>query len=330
MVIKPAPDTPFSALAFGDLALKIGLPSGVLNIITGDAPEIGKALCESPDVGKITFTGSTGVGKLLAAQAGAHMKRISMELGGNAPFIVFDDADLEQAIKGAMLAKFRNSGQTCVCANRIFVQKGIYDDFAKGLAAAMAKIQLGDGREKATTQGPLINQAAFDKVRALVEDARANGAEISTHGAHVGTDGMPSKLSQDGLAKHGLGGDMEGYFHPPTLVSRARQNMRIYREEIFGPVAALFPFETEDEVVQMANDTQYGLAAYAYTQNLGRAWRLSRALDYGMVGINAGVVSHVRAPFGGIKSSGMGREGSHLGLDDYLQVKHTLFGGLDA
>ncbi len=308
MVVKPASQTPFSALAYGDLALEAGAPPGVVNILTGTASEIAGEMCENPKLRKITFTGSTQVGKQLAARAGAQMKRISMELGGNAPFIVFDDADLDAAVDGAMIAKFRNSGQTCVCANRIFVQSGVYDTFTEKLKAAIGKLKVGDGMTPGVTQGPLIDEAAVAKMQDQIADALEKGARVV-----------------EGGGKHPLG----GLFFQPTLLVDATADMKIFSEETFGPVAPIFKFETEDEAIDRANDTEYGLAGYAYTTDLGRAWRLSERLQYGMVGINEGLVSTEVAPFGGVKQSGIGNEGSKYGLDDYLNVKYSLFGGLN-
>ncbi len=307
MVIKPAAQTPYSALAYGDLAEEAGAPPGVVNVITGRASEIGAEMCENPKVAKITFTGSTAVGKRLAAQAGAQMKRISMELGGNAPFIVFDDADLDAAVEGAMISKFRNAGQTCVCANRILVQSGVYDAFAEKLSAAIAALNVGNGAEDGVTQGPLIDDAAVAKVEEHIADAVSGGASVRLGGG-----------------RHEKGGT----FFQPTLLTDVVPTMKIFSEETFGPVAPLFRFETEEEAIAMANDTEYGLACYAYTRDLGRAWRLSEKLEYGMVGVNEGLVSTEVAPFGGVKDSGIGREGSKYGLDDYLDVKYSLFGGL--
>ncbi|MGF1544168.1 MAG: NAD-dependent succinate-semialdehyde dehydrogenase [Parvularculaceae bacterium] len=308
MVVKPASQTPFSALAFGDVATDVGLPAGVLNVVTGSASEIAAEMCENPKVRKITFTGSTEVGKKLAAQAGAQMKRVSMELGGNAPFIVFDDADLDAAVRGAMIAKFRNSGQTCVCANRIYVQSGVYDAFAAKLADAVRALKVGDGREDGVDQGPMIDQSAVEKVEEHIADATAKGGAVAVGGA-----------------RHEKGGS----FFEPTLITGATTEMKVAREETFGPLAPLFAFKTEDEAIAMANDTEYGLACYAYTSDLGRAWRLTERLDYGMVGINEGMVSSEVAPFGGFKDSGVGKEGSKYGIDDYVNVKYALFGGLN-
>ncbi len=307
MVIKPASQTPFSALAIAALCEKVGFPNGVVNVITGSAAAIADEMCENPIVRKITFTGSTEVGKSLGAKALSHMKRVSMELGGNAPFIVFDDADLDAAVRGAMLSKFRNMGQTCVCANRILVQAGVFDAFAEKLAVAVRALKIGDGLDTGVEQGPLIDMVAVEKVEDHLADARAHGARILAGGA-----------------RHALGGT---YFEP-TIVAGVTAAMKISREETFGPVAPLFRFETEADAIAMANDTEYGLACYFYTSDLGRAWRMMEALEYGMIGVNEGLASTEVAPFGGVKESGMGREGSKYGLEDYLNVKYALFGGL--
>lgn len=310
IVLKPSEFTPFSALAFGVMAERAGIPDGVINIITGDAAEIGAEMCENPKLRKITFTGSTRVGKLLAENAGRNMKKISMELGGNAPFIVFDDADLDRAVDGAIASKFRNSGQTCVCANRIYVQSGVYDTFAQKLKDAMAsQLKTGNGLEDGTSQGPLINEAARTKVAEHVADALAKGAELLTGGAPCDGDGA-------------------GTFYQPTLLTGATTAMRLAHEETFGPLAALFRFETEGEVIAAANDTEYGLACYFYTQDLGRTFRMMEQLQYGLVGVNEGVITTEVAPFGGFKDSGIGNEGSRYGLDDYLNIKYTCLGGL--
>lgn len=307
MVIKPASQTPLSALAIAALCEDVGFPAGVVNVLTGAAGPIADELCENPAVRKITFTGSTEVGKALGAKALAHMKRVSMELGGNAPFIVFDDADLDLAVKGAMLSKFRNMGQTCVCANRFLVQAGVFDAFAEKLAVAVRALKVGDGLEAGVEQGPLIDAHAVAKVEEHIADARAKGGRVVAGGA-----------------RHPLGG---GWFEP-TVIAGATPDMAIAREETFGPVAPLFRFETESEAIALANATEYGLACYFYTRDLGRAWRVMEALDYGMVGVNEGLASTEVAPFGGVKDSGMGREGSKYGLEDYLDVKYALFGGL--
>ncbi|MEM6851902.1 MAG: NAD-dependent succinate-semialdehyde dehydrogenase, partial [Pseudomonadota bacterium] len=289
IVAKPASQTPYSGLAYGDLALEAGLPAGLVNVVTGSASEIAAEMCENPVLRKITFTGSTEVGKRLAAQAAAHMKRVSMELGGNAPFLVFNDADIDAAVQGAMISKFRNAGQTCVCANRILVQSGIYDAFAEKLAAAVRALHVGDGMEEGVTQGPLIDASAVEKVQEHIDDALSHGGSVI-----------------EGGGPHERG----GLFFQPTVVAGAERSMKIFSEETFGPVAPLFKFETEEEAIALANDTEYGLACYAYTRDLGRAWRLSERLEYGMVGVNEGLLSTEVAPFGGVKDSGMGREGS--------------------
>ncbi len=307
MVIKPASQTPYSALAFGDLAMQVGVPAGVINVITGSAAEIAAEMCDNPSLRKITFTGSTAVGKRLASQATAQMKRVSMELGGNAPFLVFDDADLDAAVDGAMIAKFRNSGQTCVCANRFLIQAGVYDAFAEKFNTAMKDLRVGDGMTDGVTQGPLIDESGVEKVEAHITDAVERGGAVLAGGQ-----------------RHALGGS----FFEPTLLTGATKDMQVFFEETFGPLAPLFKFETEDEAIEMANATEYGLACYAYTQDLGRAWRLSERLDYGMVGINKGLVSTEVAPFGGIKDSGFGNEGSRYGVEDYLNIKYSLFGEL--
>lgn len=308
MVMKPAEFTPYSALIYGIMAEKANIPAGVVNIVTGDAPAIGEEMCENPVLRKITFTGSTRVGKLLAGNAGRNMKKISMELGGNAPFIVFDDADLDRAVEGAIASKFRNSGQTCVCANRLYVQAGVYDAFADKLKAAMqVQLKVGNGLEGSTTQGPLINAAAVDKVEDHVKDALAKGGELISGGHRP---------------------DGPGTFFEPTLITGATPDMKVAHEETFGPLAALFKFETEEEAIQLANDTEYGLATYFYTQDLGRSFRVMEKLQYGLVGVNEGVITTEVAPFGGFKDSGIGNEGSKYGLDDYLNVKYSCIGGL--
>jgi succinate-semialdehyde dehydrogenase/glutarate-semialdehyde dehydrogenase len=307
IVVKPADLTPYSGLAWGLLCQKAGIPAGVVNIVTGEAPAIGAELTGNPLVRKITFTGSTPVGKLLAAQSAPTMKRVSMELGGNAPFIVFDDADLDRAVEGAMLAKYRNAGQTCVCTNRFYVQAGIHDAFAERLAAAVATVKVGNGFEAGVQLGPLIDQRALAKVEAHLADATGKGATIVTGGG-----------------RHTLGGN----FFEPTVVKGVTQTMRVATEETFGPLAPIFRFESEEEVVGWANATEYGLAAYFYTRDLARAFRVSEALKYGMVGVNEGLITTEVAPFGGVKESGMGREGSRYGLDDYMDVKYVCLGGI--
>jgi len=308
MVMKPAEFTPYSALIYGAMAEKAGLPEGIVNIVTGDAPAIGEEMCENPALRKLTFTGSTRVGKLLAANAGRNMKKISMELGGNAPFIVFDDADLDRAVAGSIASKFRNSGQTCVCANRLYVQTGVYDAFAEKLKAAMAaQLKVGNGLEAGITQGPLINDAAVEKVADHVQDALSKGGELVSGGNRPNGPGS---------------------FFEPTLIKGATSEMKVAHEETFGPLAALFRFETEDEVIRLANDTEYGLACYFYSQDLGRTFRVMEQLQYGLVGVNEGVITTEVAPFGGVKDSGLGNEGSKYGLDDYLNVKYSCIGGL--
>lgn len=307
MVVKPAPQTPLTALAMAELAQRAGIPRGVLSVITGDAVGIGGALTSSPLVKKLTFTGSTATGRLLAAQCAPTLKKMSLELGGNAPFIVFDDADLDEAVAGAMASKFRNMGQTCVCSNRFLVQDGVYDAFAEKLKQAMGQLKLGSGFTPDTTQGPLIDRNALDKVQRLVADAVQKGAKVLM-------GGQPS----------GLGGT----YYEPTLLSDVQTTMQIAQEEVFGPVAPLFRFQTEAQAVAMANDTEFGLAAYFYARDIGRVWRVSGKLQYGMVGINSGVISTAVAPFGGVKQSGQGREGGHQGIDAYLDSKYLCMGGL--
>ncbi|MEO1136471.1 MAG: NAD-dependent succinate-semialdehyde dehydrogenase [Pseudomonadota bacterium] len=309
IVCKPASQTPFSALAFGVIAEDIGLPEGVLSVITGKAAPIADEFCENPAVRKITFTGSTAVGKDLSAKAMKHMKRVSMELGGNAPLVIFDDADLDRAVEGAIACKFRNAGQTCVCANRILVQDGVYDAFADKFAERVGALNVGDGMAEGIDQGPLIEEKAVDKVEEHISDALSKGAKAVTGGA-----------------RHKRGGT----FFEPTVLRDVTREMIIAHDETFGPVAPLFRFETEEQAVAMANDTEYGLASYVYTNDLGRAWRMTEALQYGMVAVNEGILSTPVAPFGGVKDSGVGREGSKYGLDDYLNVKYALFGGLSA
>ena len=307
MVVKPATQTPYSALAIGVLAEQVGFPPGVVNIVTGAAAEIAAEMCENPLLRKITFTGSTPVGKALAAQAMAHMKRVSMELGGNAPFIVFDDADLDAAVAGAMLAKFRNTGQTCVCANRILVQAGIHDAFVERMAAAVSAMKVGDGLADGVVQGPLIDMGGVAKIEEHIADAVAKGARVVAGGA-----------------RHVLGGS----FFQPTLMTGANADMLVAREESFAPLAPVFRFETEADALRMANDTEYGLASYVYTRDLGRAFRMMEGLDYGLVGINEGLITTEVAPFGGHKESGVGAEGSRHGIDDYTTLKYACIGGL--
>ncbi|MBA4491478.1 NAD-dependent succinate-semialdehyde dehydrogenase [Paracoccus sp. S1E-3] len=306
-VCKPALQTPFSALAMADLCQQAGVPAGVFNIVTGDAREIGAEMTANPIVRKITFTGSTGIGKLLMQQCAATMKRISLELGGNAPFLVFDDADLDAAVEGAMVSKFRNSGQTCVCTNRIYVQSGVHDVFVEKLAAAMQGLRVGNGAEAGINQGPLIDDNAVTKVETLVADAVGKGGRVVQGGK-----------------RHALGGT----WFEPTLITGAAQGMQIARDETFGPVAPVFRFDTEDEGIAMANATEFGLAAYFYAQDVQRCFRVAEKLESGMVGVNTGLISTTVAPFGGIKESGFGREGSHEGMDEYLETKYVCFGGV--
>lgn len=301
MLVKPADQTPLTAYALEVLALRAGLPQDVLLNISGDSKEVGKALCESDTVKKLSFTGSTQVGRILMQQCAPTIKKLSLELGGNAPVLVFDDANLDQAVKGIMASKFRNSGQTCVCANRIYVQNGIYDALVEQLTVAVKRLKVGDGRDDTSTQGPLINDAAVEKVESHIADAVIKGAKIKTGGQRA---------------------SLGGTFFEPTLMTDVTQQMKFAKEETFGPVAALFRFETEAEAIQMANDTEFGLAAYLFTQSTARQWRVGEALDYGMVGINTGAISNEVAPFGGVKQSGLGREGSKFGIDEYLEMKY--------
>ncbi|MFP1951810.1 NAD-dependent succinate-semialdehyde dehydrogenase [Lonsdalea quercina] len=301
MIVKPAEQTPYTALALGELAVQAGIPAGVLQVITGEAPAVGKVLCDSPVVRKLSFTGSTEVGRILMAQSAPTVKKLSLELGGNAPVIVFDDADLELAVKGIMASKFRNSGQTCVCANRIYVQRGIYPALAARLVEEVKKLKVGDGTEPGVTQGPLIDEQAVDKVRQHIDDALTKGATLLLGGK-----------------SHALGGT----FFTPTVIGDVTRDMRFAREETFGPVAPLFPFTDEAEAVAMANDTEFGLAAYVFTRDAVRQWRVPEAIEYGMVGINTGLISNEVAPFGGVKQSGLGREGSRFGIEEYLEMKY--------
>lgn len=308
MVLKPAEDTPLSALALMVLAERAGVPKGVLNIVTTTKPvEVGRVLTDSPIVRKLSFTGSTAVGKQLMKQCADTVKKVSMELGGNAPLIVFDDADLDKAVQGAIISKFRNAGQTCVCANRVLVQAGVYDAFVEKFSEAVQKLSIGHGLTGAFDQGPLINQAAVNKVSELLTDAVSKGARLMCGGK-----------------PHSLGGT----FYEPTVIADVTPDMRVSKEEIFGPIAPIYRFETEAEAIAMANDTEYGLAAYFYANDLGRVWRVSEGLEYGMVAVNEGVLSTEVAPFGGVKESGIGREGSRYGIDEYLEMKYTLIGGI--
>jgi succinate-semialdehyde dehydrogenase/glutarate-semialdehyde dehydrogenase len=307
VICKPATQTPLSALALAELASRAGMPAGTFNVVTGPARDIGAVLTGDARVRKLSFTGSTEIGKLLMAQCAKTMKKLSLELGGNAPFIVFDDADLDAAVAGAIASKYRNTGQTCVCANRLLVQAGVYDAFAEKLVAAVKKLRVGDGLKGATEQGPLIDQAALKKVEEHVADATARGAKIAAGGR-----------------RHALGGT----FYEPTVLTGVTGTMMLAREETFGPVAPLFRFETEQEAIAMANDTEFGLASYLYTRDLARSWRVSEALEYGIVGLNTGLISTEVAPFGGIKESGTGREGSRYGILEYTEIKYICVGGV--
>ncbi len=307
MIIKPAEQTPLSAIALAVLAEEAGVPSGVLQVITGKAREIGAVMTESPIVTKLSFTGSTEVGRVLMRQCADTIKKLSLELGGNAPFIVFDDADLDAAVEGAMISKFRNAGQTCVCANRLFVQDSVFDAFAAKLAAKVSALKVGDGTADDVTQGPLIDIAAIEKVESHIKDALSKGA----------------KLLQGGK-RHALGNS----FFEPTVLADMSVDSLIFSEETFGPVAPLFRFKTDDEVIELANRTEFGLASYFYSRDIGRIWRVAEALEYGMVGVNTGMISTEVAPFGGVKQSGLGREGSHHGIDDYLEIKYIAMAGL--
>ncbi|MDH3231647.1 MAG: NADP-dependent succinate-semialdehyde dehydrogenase [Alphaproteobacteria bacterium] len=307
MVVKPATATPYSALALAELAERAGVPKGVFSVVTGSAGAIGGEMTSNPIVRKLTFTGSTAIGKMLMQQCAGTVKKVSMELGGNAPFIVFDDADLEAAIEGAMASKYRNAGQTCVCANRMLVQDGIYDAFAAKLAEAVTGLKVGSGVEDGVTQGPLIDMAAVEKVEEHIADALSKGARVVAGGG-----------------RHELGGS----FFQPTILADVDTSMRVTREETFGPLAPLFRFKTEDEAIAMANDTEFGLAAYFYSRDMGRVWRVSEGLEYGIVGANVGIISTEIAPFGGVKESGIGREGSHHGLDEFMEVKYICMGGV--
>ena len=305
MVIKPATQTPFTALALAELAERAGVPKGVINIITGSAKEIGGELTANPLVRKITFTGSTEVGRVLMAQSAATIKKVSLELGGNAPFLVFDDADLDAAVEGAMISKYRNAGQTCVCANRILVQDRVYDAFAEKLAAKVKALKVGPGTEAGVNIGPLIDENAVAKVEEHVSDALSKGAKVLVGGR-----------------KHSLG----GLFYEPTVLANVTTDMKVTKEETFGPVAPLFRFKTEEEGVAMANDTEFGLAAYFYARDIGRIWRVGEGIESGMVGVNTGLISNEVAPFGGVKQSGIGREGSKYGIEEFLEVKYLCMG----
>ncbi|MDR3410095.1 MAG: NADP-dependent succinate-semialdehyde dehydrogenase [Formivibrio sp.] len=308
MVLKPATQTPFSALALAVLAEEAGIPAGLFSVVTGNSSAIGGELTGNPKVAKLSFTGSTDIGKLLMAQCAATVKKTSMELGGNAPFVVFDDADLDAAVEGAMASKFRNAGQTCVCANRLYVQSGVYDAFIEKLAVAVGKLKIGNGMTAGVTQGPLIDDKAVLKVEEHIADALAKGGKLVTGGK-----------------RHALGHS----FFEPTIVKVVDASMLVAREETFGPLAPVFRFTTEAELIALANDTEFGLASYFYSRDIGRIWRVAEALEYGMVGINTGLISNEVAPFGGVKQSGLGREGSHYGVEDYLEIKYLCFGGID-
>ena len=308
VVAKPAPETPFSATAMAYLSELAGVPKGIFNVVTGDAEKIGSAMTSHKDVKKITFTGSTAVGKHLLKASADSVKKVSLELGGHAPFIVFGDANLEAAVEGAVIAKYRNSGQTCVCANRIYVQSSIYDDFSQRFTEKASELVVGNGLDESTQQGPLISKNAIEKVSNHIEDAKNSGAIITTGGN-----------------PHSLG----GLFFEPTVLTGVSDEMLISKEETFGPVAPIFSFETEQEVIERANNTPYGLAAYFYTNDLAKSWRVSEQLDYGMVGLNTGIISTEMAPFGGVKESGIGREGSKYGVDDYLEIKYVSLAGIE-
>ncbi len=307
VVAKPAEDTPFCALALAELAHRAGIPAGVFNVVTGDPVKIGGEITANPTVRKVSFTGSTEVGKLLMRQCADTVKKVALELGGNAPFIVFDDADLDMAVAGVMASKYRNAGQTCVCANRIFVQNGVYDVFAAKMAEALSALKVGDGLNDGVTQGPLINEEAIEKVERLVAEAVQKGAKVMIGGT-----------------RHELGGT----FYTPTILTDVTSEMACAQEEIFGPVAPLYRFDTETDVIAQANATPYGLAAYFYARDIARVWRVAEALDYGIVGINEGIISTEVAPFGGMKESGLGREGGRYGIEEFLEVKYLCMGGL--
>lgn len=305
VVCKPASETPLTALALAELAERAGMPKGVFNVITGKATVIGGELTSNPTVRMLTFTGSTEIGKVLLEQCAKTVKKVGMELGGNAPFIVFDDADLDKAVQGAMASKYRNAGQTCVCANRIYVQDGVYDAFAEKLAAEVKKLKVGRGTETGVTTGPLINKAAVEKVEEHITDATSKGAKVILGGKALG-----------------------GNFFEPTVITGVTSDMKVAREETFGPVAPLFRFKTEEEAIKLANATEFGLAAYFYSRDVGRVWRVGEGLEYGIIGINEGIISSEVAPFGGVKESGLGREGSHHGVEEFLEIKYMLMGGV--
>jgi succinate-semialdehyde dehydrogenase/glutarate-semialdehyde dehydrogenase len=308
MVARPATSTPYSALALAVLAERAGIPPGVFNVLTGSSKEIGGELTSNPIVSKITFTGSTEVGRLLMKQSSSTVKKLSLELGGNAPFIVFDDANLDAAVEGAIISKYRNAGQTCVCANRLYVQAGVYDAFAEKLVAAVAKLKVGNGFEPGVQQGPLIDHAAVEKVEEHIQDAVSKGGHVLLGGK-----------------RHALGQT----FFEPTVLADVTPQMKVAKEETFGPLAPLFRFQTDEQAIEMANDTEFGLASYFYSRDIGRIWRAAEGLECGMVGINTGLISNEVAPFGGVKQSGLGREGSHYGIDEFVEIKYLCFGGLD-
>jgi succinate-semialdehyde dehydrogenase/glutarate-semialdehyde dehydrogenase len=307
VVIKPATQTPLSALALAELAERAGFPPGVLNIVTGSAKDIGGEMTSNPLVRKLSFTGSTEIGKQLMQQCAGTVKKVSLELGGNAPFIVFDDADIDAAVEGAIMSKYRNTGQTCVCANRLLVQDGVYDTFAGKLTSAVGKLKVGDGLKGETQQGPLIDMRAVEKVEEHIQDAVKKGAKVMAGGK-----------------RHALGGS----FFEPTILVEVTPQMKVAREETFGPVAPLFRFRTEEDAIRLANDTEFGLAAYFYSRDIGRVWRVAERVEYGIVGINTGIISTEVAPFGGMKESGIGREGSKYGIDDFLEIKYLCMGGI--
>ena len=307
MVVKPATQTPFSALAFAELGARAGLPKGLLSVLTGSATKIGGVMTSSPIVRKLTFTGSTEVGRMLMRQCADTIKKLSLELGGNAPFIVFDDADIDAAVEGAMISKYRNTGQTCVCANRLYVQRGVLQAFTDKLVAKVKAMKVGNGVEPGVVQGPLIDMKAVAKIEEHIADARAKGGEVLTGGK-----------------RHALGGQ----FFEPTVIAGATAAMKVAHEETFGPLAPIFPFDTEDEAIALANDTEFGLASYFYSRDIGRVMRVAERLEAGMVGVNTGLISTAEAPFGGVKQSGLGREGSKYGLDDYLEIKYICLGGI--
>ncbi|MFN4281125.1 MAG: NADP-dependent succinate-semialdehyde dehydrogenase [Alphaproteobacteria bacterium] len=308
-VVRPASQTPYSAFALAELAERAGVPKGVLNVITGSATEMGAEMTSNPIIRKLSFTGSTEIGKLLMEQCAGTVKKMGLELGGNAPFIVFDDADLDAAVQGAIASKYRNAGQTCVCANRLLVQEGVYEEFSKKLIEAVSKLKIGNGLDAGVTQGPLIDVKAVEKVEEHIADAVAKGATVAYGGK-----------------RHALGGS----FFEPTVLTNVNTSMMVTREETFGPLAPLFKFKTEEEAIKMANDTEFGLASYFYSRDIGRIWRVAEGLEYGIVGINEGIISTEVAPFGGVKESGLGREGSKYGIDDFTEVKYMCMGGIGA